>query len=475
MRYLPDICQIFARHLLTSRRQQPGESLDKFLQSLRELSKDCNFKPVSSEVIHNESICDAFINGLESNLIRKRLLENKTLDLQAAFKQARSLDLAQKNADSYSHQNSGIAAAINEGRCHAVIQEIPSLLSPTNSVSCTDGPLAAAKSQCWFCGNLRHPRSKCPARDIICYKCSKKGHFAKLCHSSNQPDNPSTHSAAVINSPTLAVTHSAAANLAFRASANVYINGHKLEALIDSGSTDKSFISSKFVQKLKLKHFHARDQSVWQQEPKPVKSKVIVLLIFIFFTGHTQIFAWTFLIIYALISFLVLISKSSTRVEYGGSKPTLTFCALTTLNVEPPMLFANLSKDCKPIATKSRKFSKPDQQFIDSETHRLLAEGIIEPSTSPWRAQPLVVREDGNHKRRMVIDYSQTVNKYTCLDAYPLPNIESTVRKLAQYKFFSTIDLRSAYHQIPLDAKSGHSLLSSLVVSFINLVECHLE
>ena len=104
--------EIFARHLLTSRCQQPGESLDKFLQSLRELSKDCNFKPVSAEVFRNESIRDAFINGLESNLIRQRLLENKTPDLQAAFNQARSLDLAQKNADSYSHQNSGIAAAI---------------------------------------------------------------------------------------------------------------------------------------------------------------------------------------------------------------------------------------------------------------------------------------------------------------------------------------------------------------------------
>lgn len=50
----------------------------------------------------------------------------------------------------------------------------------------------------------------------------------------------------------------------------------------------------------------------------------------------------------------------------------------------------------------------------------------------------------------MVIDHSQTVKKYTLLDAYPMPNIESTVNQLAQYKYFSTIDLKSAYHQIPL-------------------------
>ena len=316
--------------------------------------------------------------------------------------------------------------------------------------------MAAAKSQCWFCGNLRHPRSKCPARDIICYKCSKKGHFAKLCHSSNQPDNPSTHSAAVINSPTLAVTHSAAANSAFRVSANVYINGHKLEALIDSGSTDKSFISSTFVQKLKLKQFPSLGSIGLAAGAQTSKIQGYCTVDFhLLDRTYTNIHLN---ILDNLCTDIILGTDfqeqhKSIVIEYGGSKPTLTFCALTTLNVELPMLFANLSEDCRPIATKSRKFSKPDQQFIDSETCRLLAEGIIEPSTSPWRAQPLVVREDGNHKRQMVIDYSQTVNKYTCLDAYPLPNIESTVRKLAQYKFFSTIDLRSAYHQIPLDAK----------------------
>ena len=50
----------------------------------------------------------------------------------------------------------------------------------------------------------------------------------------------------------------------------------------------------------------------------------------------------------------------------------------------------------------------------------------------------------------MVIDYSQTIDRFTQLDAYPLPNINDMVQKIAQYSVFSTIDLRSAYHQIPL-------------------------
>ena len=50
----------------------------------------------------------------------------------------------------------------------------------------------------------------------------------------------------------------------------------------------------------------------------------------------------------------------------------------------------------------------------------------------------------------MVVDYSQTVNRFTHLDAYPLPRIDEMVERVANYRKFSTIDLRSAYHQIPI-------------------------
>ena len=35
--------------------------------------------------------------------------------------------------------------------------------------------------------------------------------------------------------------------------------------------------------------------------------------------------------------------------------------------MDPPQLFANLSDDCHPIATKSRKYSHDDSVFISSE------------------------------------------------------------------------------------------------------------
>ena len=78
------------------------------------------------------------------------------------------------------------------------------------------------------------------------------------------------------------------------------------------------------------------------------------------------------------------------------------------------------------------------QQLLDAD--------IIEPARSPWRAQVLVVKQ--REKKKLVIDYSVTINRFTLLDAYPLPNIEDLVNRIARDKYFSSTDLRLAYHQV---------------------------
>ena len=50
----------------------------------------------------------------------------------------------------------------------------------------------------------------------------------------------------------------------------------------------------------------------------------------------------------------------------------------------------------------------------------------------------------------MAIDYSQTSNTYTQLDAYPLPRMDEFINKIARCKVSSTVDLKSAYHQVPI-------------------------
>jgi len=74
--------EVYACHLLATRKQKPGESFDSYLAALRSLAKDCNFKPVTADTYQNETIWDAFITGTSFNTVRQRLLEKKTITLE---------------------------------------------------------------------------------------------------------------------------------------------------------------------------------------------------------------------------------------------------------------------------------------------------------------------------------------------------------------------------------------------------------
>ena len=75
--------------------------------------------------------------------------------------------------------------------------------------------------------------------------------------------------------------------------------------------------------------------------------------------------------------------NESLTIAYGGSKHLISFAVFSNMNTDPPPLFADLTADCKPIATKSRKHSKADQDFICNEVKCVVEAGIIEASNSP--------------------------------------------------------------------------------------------
>ena len=51
--------------------------------------------------------------------------------------------------------------------------------------------LVARQKKCMRCSSTseNHWRQKCPARDATCVRCNKRGHFAKVCLSSQEKVN----------------------------------------------------------------------------------------------------------------------------------------------------------------------------------------------------------------------------------------------------------------------------------------------
>ena len=122
---------VFARHVLATAKQQAGQTMHDFLQTLRALSKDCNFQAATAEDYRQQKIRDAFVNGLTSSAIRQRLLEDWNLTLNQAYDQANALDCALRQPLAYDGtSNANVVAVAPKSPSKAQIKRLITLLRP---------------------------------------------------------------------------------------------------------------------------------------------------------------------------------------------------------------------------------------------------------------------------------------------------------------------------------------------------------
>lgn len=109
------------------------------------------------------------------------------------------------------------------------------------------------------------------------------------------------------------------------------------------------------------------------------------------------------------------------------------------------------TKDCPPIKSRCYPVSPAVQKLIYEEVDKMLKSGVIEPCESPWASPVTLVRKPT--KNRLCLDFRK-VNKVTEKLAYPIPNMEGLMSRLSNTKYISSVDLKDAFFQIPLDMAS---------------------
>ena len=116
-------------------------------------------------------------------------------------------------------------------------------------------------------------------------------------------------------------------------------------------------------------------------------------------------------------------------------------------------------KDDLPVKSAHRRLHPNDFPLVKKEIQKLLANNVIRPSVSPYASPVCVVKKRGSDGKptgeiRLVVDY-RLVNKKIEDSAVPIPNMEETLQMAAGAKFFSKIDLTSAYFQCALHHDSS--------------------
>ena len=111
-----------------------------------------------------------------------------------------------------------------------------------------------------------------------------------------------------------------------------------------------------------------------------------------------------------------------------------------------------LEPGAKPIKQRYYPVSPFKQKIMDQEIEEMLKLDVIELSKSPWSSPVCLVRKKDD-SYRFCIDFRK-LNQYTKKDAYPIPYVSAVLDRLRNAKYISSIDIKSAFWQIPLSESS---------------------
>ena len=116
--------------------------------------------------------------------------------------------------------------------------------------------------------------------------------------------------------------------------------------------------------------------------------------------------------------------------------------------------FSFLMSDNHPICLPPRHIPQVWHQAVDDEMDKMIEDGVVEPSISPYCTYPvLAAKKDGGI--RFAVDYRK-LNNATIKDKTPLPRIEDLIAAVEGSKFFALFDLRGGFWHIPIHPAQKH-------------------
>ena len=108
--------------------------------------------------------------------------------------------------------------------------------------------------------------------------------------------------------------------------------------------------------------------------------------------------------------------------------------------------------DHNPIKQNPYRLPFSQRQLVQEHIDKMLQAGVISPSQSPW-ASPIVIVDKKDGSKRFCVDL-RGLNRITKKNSHPLPRIDDILASLDGSQYFSCLDLRSGYWQIPMDEDS---------------------
>lgn len=174
---------IYERAKFNMRMQNEGESVDSFVTALYALAEHCQYG-----LLRDELIRDRIVVGLRDVRLSERMQLDAKLTLKSAIDQARQSEVVKRQQVTLRGTGSEANESKSVDRVYKGSDKAKSRGKPPSSSgrAMMQNTRVSKGSQCWKCGgSAPHAPRDCPANDVKCHNCGKRGHFSRVCMSKN--------------------------------------------------------------------------------------------------------------------------------------------------------------------------------------------------------------------------------------------------------------------------------------------------
>ena len=470
-----------------NRRQQPSESFDNFYTSLKELFKSCDFteinicptcnaqmcracrKLISS--VHTEVMRDRIVVGIHDEETRHKLLAAKNLTLEEAILICRAEEGATVTKGSMP-----VVGKVSATRRKSSYQKMKSGQQAT-----TKQQTGTTQGKCQNCGRAPHTKSACPAAGKKCNGCQGIGHFQAVCRKTKKAESSKVGQLKLCRTskmghPTIAVSTLLATE----------DQAVEIEWMPDTGS-DVDAIGVRHLERLGgfAENLDQDNDDVRTANGQQLQAigKISASLS----VGEKE--HCSTIHVYDGLEDALL---SRTSLQSLGFLPENWPQQISRMSVQPPVTaspdprrlddlreslmkeFADVFDDTELKAMKGPPMNielQPDAKAhrvyaarpipfayrdqVKTQLDNMVAEGIIEPVSEPseWCHPIVIVDKKGTTEKRLTVDF-KSLNSQVQRPTHPTPTPRVALSSIGKAQWFTKIDARHGYWQVPLSESS---------------------